>query len=91
MLTVCLLKLCPKDSLANAFRKVEKYAKIVPPEVGKSPRGGSKMSSWSPPGGSWAPGGPHLAAKAARSILAPWAAPGGPRRRCTRTAKLCKT
>ena len=35
-------------------------------EVEKHPVGGSKMASWSPSEGSWARGGPHMAAKAAR-------------------------
>ena len=37
MLSVCLHKLCPKDSFANAFRKVEKCANIVPKRVNNRP------------------------------------------------------
>ena len=42
MLTVCLHKLCAKDSFANAVRKVEKYANIVPRGVEHRPREGPK-------------------------------------------------
>ena len=47
MLTVCLHKLCAKDSLANAVRKVEKCVNIAPRGVENRPREGPK----------WAPGG----------------------------------
>ncbi len=43
MLTVCLHKLCVKDSLANAVRKVEKCVNIVPGGVGNRPREGPKF------------------------------------------------
>ena len=65
MLTVCLHKLCVKDSLANAVRKVEKCVNIVPGGVENRPREGPK----------WLLGGlrralgrqvGHVAAKAAR-------------------------
>ena len=42
MLTVCLHKLCVKDSLANAVRKVETYVNIVPRGVENRPREGPK-------------------------------------------------
>ena len=42
MLTVCLHKLCVKDSLANAVRKVEKCVNIVPGGVENRPREGPK-------------------------------------------------
>ena len=38
------------------------------PEGGKSRRGGPKTAFWKPPEGSWTPGGPYLAAKAARKL-----------------------
>ena len=44
MLTVCLHKLCAKDSLANAVRKVEKCVNIVPGGVGNRPREGPKCA-----------------------------------------------
>ena len=43
MLTVCLHKLCVKDSLANAVRKVEKCVNIVPGGVENRPREGPKF------------------------------------------------
>ena len=42
MLTVCLHKLCVKDRLANAVRKVEKCVNIVPGGVENRPREGPK-------------------------------------------------
>ena len=47
MLTVCLHKLCAKDSLANAVRKVEKCGNIAPRGVEHRLREGPKC----PPGG----------------------------------------
>ena len=43
MLTVCLHKLCAKDSLANAVRKVDKCANIVPRGVENHPREGPTL------------------------------------------------
>ena len=42
MLTVCLHKLCVKDSFANALRKVEKCVNIIPGGVENLPREGPK-------------------------------------------------
>ena len=56
MLGVSLRKLCPVDSFGYASRK----------EDAKAARGGSKMASGRPPGGSFVPVGPNFAAKAAR-------------------------
>ena len=64
MLGVGLRKLCPLDSFGNAFRE-KKTPKIDPRRVQNRPAGGPK---W-PPGGSFVPVGPNLAAKAARKRL----------------------
>ena len=68
MLAVCLHELCPQDNFEHAFRRLGKCAQSAPPVGGKSLRGGSQMASGSLWEGSWAPGGPHVAAKAAQKL-----------------------
>ena len=63
MLGVGLRKLCPQDSFGYAFREKKTVRKSTP---GGCNTGGSKMAFGRPPGGSFVPVGPNLAAKAAR-------------------------
>ena len=65
MLGVCFRKLSPQYSFCYAFRDRQPYENR-PPEGAKPARGGSKMAFGRPPGGSFVPVGPNLAAKAAR-------------------------
>ena len=65
MLGVGLRKLCPQDSFGYAFREKKTVRKSTPGGCKTGPRG-SKMAFGRPPGGSFVPAGPNLAAKAAR-------------------------
>ena len=65
MLGVGLRKLCAQDSFGYAFREKKTVRKSTP-EGAKANRGGSKMVSGRPPGGSFVPVGPNFAARAVR-------------------------
>ena len=65
MLGVGLRKLCSLDTFGNAFREKKTGRKSTPGGCQTGPPGGSKMACGRPPGGSFAPVGPNLAAKAA--------------------------
>ena len=62
MLGVGLHKLCPLDSFGDAFREKKSVRKSTPRRVQNRPAGGPGR----PPGGSFVPVGPNLAAKAVR-------------------------
>ena len=67
MPAVCLDKFCTHDSIGNITFRLDLCGN-APPEGGKSHRGAPKTAFWKPPEGSWTPGGPYFAAKAARKL-----------------------